>query len=166
MSIGQYDYSGLCEAFINQSQSSGKTAQGRMSFNRLSIYSYNSLLATLDPTNKVLRLYKPVAEYSNTSKRHTKFLVNAAKGLTVFSVIDDGVAEQLQEYCDSISTNILFFNRASKHKSFFKDTIIREFNEMQQYLKYSNMDKRIKEYKHATNQISSIFATLIEHKLL
>ena len=166
MSIGQYDYSGLCEAFVNQSQPSGKTGKGRMSFNRLSIFSYSSLLATLDPANKVLRLYKPIADYSNTSKRHAKILVGAAEGFNIFSVIDDEVAEQLQEYYNSITTSILFFNRARRHKSFFKDAIIRELNEMQKYLEYSNMDKRTKAYKHVTNQISSIFATLFEHKIL
>ena len=166
MSIGQYDYSGLCEAFINQSQSCGKTAEGRMSFNRLSIYSYSSLLATLDPANKVLRLYKPIAEYSNTSNRHARILVNMAEGFTIFSVIDDEVTEQLQEYYDTISACILFFHRAHTRKPFYKEVIIREFNQMQQFLEYTKLDKRTKTYKRATTQISNIFATLIEHKIL
>ena len=166
MAIRQYDYSGLCEAFVNQTQSCGKTAEGRMSFNRLSIYSYSSLLATLDPANKVLRLYKPIAEYSNTSNRHARILVNRAEGFTIFSIIDNEVAEQLQEYYDAITTAILFFNRASKSKSFFKDAIIKEFNEMQQFLEYTKLDKRTKTYKRATTQISNIFATLIEHKIV
>ena len=166
MSIGPYDYFGLCQAFLNQSQSCGKTAENRMSFNRLSIYSYNSLLATFDPANNVLLIYSDIAKYSNTSIRHTKILRKAAEELTIFSVIDDEVAEQLKEYYNSILANIGRFNRAHINKHFFKEKIIRDFNEMQQFLEYSNMDKRTKAYKHATRQISSIFAILLENKIL
>ena len=166
MSIGTYDYDGLCEAFINQSQSCGKTAEDRMSFNRLSIYSYNSLLATLDPTNNVLLVYSDTANYSNTSKRHTRFLHEAAKELIIFSIIDGEFIDQIQEYHDSILNNLKFFKRARVKAPYFKTKVLEEFQEVKQYIQYIKLDKRTKEYKYCTSLIESIFAILLENKLL
>ena len=167
MSIGTYDYNGLCKAFINQSQSCGKTAEGRMSFNHLSIYSYSSLLATLDPATRTLLLDKSISTYSNTSHRHTKFLLEAGSHLTVYRIaLDKSHEENLAAYLDNILAGIRLYKRARQRKPYYKEAIFDTFKEFQSYLVYAGLDRRTKAYKRISKQSSKIFETLLENKLL
>lgn len=162
-----YDYEGLCKAFINQSQSSDKTTQGRMSFNRLSIFSYNSLLATLDPTNKVLLIDSHIAKYSNTSQRHTRMLLECATEFTTYSInLNQEPENNLIEYFNRVQSSINRFRRARVLMSTHRTLILKHYAEMQSYLLYLNLDHRTKVYKLAKQREQTIFATLIEHKIL
>lgn len=167
MSIGPYDYHGLCEAFINQSQSCGKTAENRMSFNRLSIYSYNSLLATLDPVNRILHLDETISTYSNTSHRHTKSLLEAGSDLTTYRInLDKSYEENLIAYLDNLLIGIQLYKRARQRKPYYKEAIFNIFKEFQSYLDYVDLDRRTKVYKQITRRASEVFAILLENKLL
>lgn len=168
MSIGNYDYAGLCEAFINQSQSCGKTAEGRMSFNRLSIYSYDSLLATFNPTKNVLLIYLDIAGYSNTSKSHTRHLLSFTANITTFWIKYEEPLEQMKSYHDSVNELILRYKRARKEysKQATKDLAVSTVPLMKAYLAYMGLDKRTKAYKQSIILIDSAFNNLLENKLL
>ena len=167
MSIGQYDYSGLCKVFINQSQPTGKTAEGRMSFNQLSVYSYDSLLATLDPTNKVLLIDNYIAKYSNTSQRHLRVLLECATEFTIYLInIDQGPEDNLIDYFNRVQSSISSFRRARVTMFGHRTLTLKHYAEMQSYLLYLNLDRRTKVYKLAKQREQTIFATLIEHQIL
>ena len=165
--IGSYDYHGLCEVFINQSQPTGKTAKGRMSFNHLSIYSYDSLLATLDPTNKVLLIDSHIAKYSNTSQRHASALRECATEFTTYSInLNQEPEDNLIDYFNRVQSSISRFRKARVRMPNHRTITLKHYAEMQSYLLYLNLDHRTKVYKSAKQREQTIFATLIEHKIL
>ena len=163
MSIGQYDYKGLVQTFIEQSQSKGKTASGRMSFESNRLYSYNSLLAKLDVSNKVLLIDKDISTYSKTSKHHTRILSSYVQSLSIF-VIDfaNTPKENLISYVENIEHLIVKYNRAKLTKHNYKQRIITQYHEATAYANYTNVDKRTTEY----HKLKQVFAKLFELKLL
>lgn len=85
-SVGQYDYKGLITSFLNQSSQKESTANDRMSYKGINLYSYNSVLATLFTTDNVLIVYYNIATYSRTSKKQAHLLrqIAKAKGFTIY----------------------------------------------------------------------------------
>ena len=167
MSIGQYDYSGLCEAFINQSQSSGTTGVNRLWFEHCRLYSYNSHLATIDLVNKVLLIDSDTAKYSRTSKRHTNVLRKYATEFTIYLIdLNQEPKDNLLDYFNRVQSSISSFRRARVTMFGHRALTLKHYAEMQSYLLYLNLDRRTKVYKLAKQHEQTIFATLIEHQIL
>ena len=167
MSIGQYDYSGLCEAFINQSQSSGTTGVNRLWFEHCRLYSYNSHLATIDLVNKVLLIDSDTAKYSSTSQGHLKVLLECATEFTIYLIyLDHEPEDNLIDYFNRVQSSISRFRRARVRMFGHRTLTLKHYAEMQSYLLYLNLDRRTKVYKLAKQREQTIFATLIEHQIL
>lgn len=163
MAIGQYDYEGLCKAYINQTHIKGTTAQNRMSFYVTGLYSYDSLMAELDDVNKVLLINLSIAHYSKTSKRQLQILTNVASNYTIFQIdLDLTPSQNLIKYVERLHILLAQYTRARKFKYIRKLRIIRTYEEAQAYINYIQIDKRTKPYK----QFKQFFNTMFEAKIL
>jgi hypothetical protein len=162
--IGSYDYNGLCNAFLAQSQSSGKTAGGRMSFTGTALYSFNSKLAELDPLRNLLFIDEHIATYSHTSSKHSRTLrTTASKSFTIFYVnLDNTPAENLVSYWESIARLIVKYDRARTTKPGYAKLITQTWNQALSYAELMSIDKRSKAYRRR----HEIFQLLFTHKLL
>lgn len=166
MSIGQYNYVDLYRTYLNQSQSKGKTAGGRLSFTGTNLYSYNSLLAQLDVKNKVILVDKYIANYSVTSKNHFRQLQAIVKFYKVFTLYKVDFyktpIENLKDFIDLLNTRLLQYKRARQNKPYIKNQLLIEYNHVKSYIDYTNIDKRTKPYK----QFKQFFNTMFEAQIL
>jgi hypothetical protein len=163
--IGSYDYDGLCKAFLTQSQSSGKTAGGRMSFTGTTLYSFDSKLAELDLVRQILFIDEHIASYSHTSSRHSRKLVTVMSQLrlTMFYVhLDQTPAENLISRWDELIDLVGKYDRARTTKPGWIRLITHTWNQALSYAELMNIDKRSKAYRRR----HEIFQLLFTHKLL
>ena len=163
--IGSYDYDGLCKAFLTQSQSSGTTAGGRMSFTGTTLYSFNSKLAELDPLRNLLFIDTHISTYSQTSSVHSRKLVTVMSRLrlTLFYVdLDQNPAENLMSRWDELIELIGKYDRARVTKHMYARLITDTWNRALSYAELMGIDKRSKAYRRR----HEIFQLLFTHKLL
>jgi hypothetical protein len=163
--IGSYDYHGLCNAFLTQSQSSGKTAGGRMSFTGTTLYSFDSKLAELDPVRKLLFIDSHIANYSRTSNTHSRKLVTVMSQLrlTMFYVdLSQTPAENLMSRWDELIDLVGKYVRARTTKPGYAKLITQTWNQALSYADLMKIDKRSKAYRRR----HEIFQLLFTHKLL
>lgn len=88
-------------------------------FRGIKLYSYNSLLAIIDPANKVLCIDSDIRCYSNTTAKQTHILVSRANraNFSIFSIPLETPPEKiLMHYWNLVEGYIAKYNRAIKHK--------------------------------------------------
>ena len=145
MSIGYYDYNGLVISFLNQNYSSSSTAQGRMSYNGTSLYSYSSHLAEIDVDRKILYVFYSIANYSNTSKNQAARLYNNADDFTVFTIENRDTQSEvnLKDYWNQIESLVAKYKRARTRKPQYKHEIHRIIQTAKLYAELHNFDQTV-----------------------
>ena len=136
--IGSYDYDGLCKSYLAQDRPSAKTAQNRMSYSGVYLYSYNSVLAKLDTERKILYIDSDIAHYSNTSSDHAnKLRAEAKDNFTIFELLVDATIEDTVTYYTNIINSAIIKHtraRATHSKQYWKSQIFNTLDELTLYL--------------------------------
>ena len=136
--IKSYDYSGLIKSYLTQNRPSAKTAQNRMSYSEIYLYSYDSVLAKLDTERKIIYIDSDIAHYSITSTKQANTLRAEAKdNFTRFEVPIDASAEDTVTYYTNIINNAITKHaraRVEHSKRYWKSQIFNTLNELTLYL--------------------------------
>jgi hypothetical protein len=147
LKIGHYDYEGLIESYLAQDKQSATTADNRMSYKGIKLFSYNSKLALIS-NSKLSTLYidKTTAKYSKTSQRQTcKLLyVAAEQNWVVFIVnIDRSRESNLEQFWNEIEPLITRYKRARTRKPFIKQSIHEAVSNAQHFAEWHELDPTI-----------------------
>lgn len=149
MSIGSYDYAGLIQTFLRQSQIEGSTAGDRMSFYGDRLYSYSSILAqlrTIPNGDTVLFIDKHISNYSPTTSRHTSKL----RSINWFPVrmwnLSESYEQNLTEILDEIDELLIKHKRARTNKPYIQASILSKYKCFEPLYIESGLDKRNKLY--------------------
>ena len=166
MSIGPYDYDGLLRAFLYQHETSGSTAEGRMSFSGNTLKSYNSVLARLGTYPKsqqtVLFIDNWTANYSVTTAKHTSLMRQINSHPEQFWYLNESVEQNLLSIILRISDLLVKHKRARSNKPFIAADILATHANLLMLLDEYSIDKRTALYKQAMKYPFIFFA----HKLI
>ena len=166
MSIGPYDYDGLLRAFLYQHESSGSTAQGRMSFSGNTLYSYSSVLAKLGTYPKsqqtVLFIDNRIANYSVTTTKQVARMRRINSYPEQFWDLDKSVEQNLLYLINNIDALLIKHKRARSNKPFIASDILATHANLIMLLDEYSTDKRTALYKQAMRYPFIFFA----HKLI
>ena len=166
MSIGRYDYDGLLRAFLYQHETSGSTAEGRMSFSGNTLYSYSSVLARLGTYPKsqqtVLFIDNWTANYSVTTAKHTNLMRRINSHPEQFWYLNESVEQNLLSIILRISDLLVKHKRARSNKPFIAYDILATHANLLMLLDEYSIDKRTSLYKQAMKYPFIFFA----HKLI
>ena len=158
-----YDYTTLIYDYINQVYTKGETAQGRMSFNGDTLYSYKSkLFQRIAPNTYVLDV--AISKYSVTTAKHTMRILRAMPGnATIYrTCIDNDPISNVIDYVSDVKYSINKFTRARSTKPQWQKHIHRTYAELQSYIEFYKLDKRTAAYR----QFKQLFAIMFEAKCL
>lgn len=162
---GIYDYQGLCEDFLKQADSSGTTAQTRLSYRGNVLYSYNSQLArlqTMPSHGTMLFINNRIKDYSSTTARQTRILLSVNSypvRYWNFGLSDEANINLIYERIDEL---IGKYERARVLKDVHKQFIHEYYHSLKPILNDCGIDKRTKLYKQYLKLPFKLFA----HKLL
>ena len=162
MFIGTYDYDGLIDAYVNQRQSSGTTAEGRMSFKQDTLYSYSSkLVQRIAPDTYIFD--QDIKSYSVTTAKHSARIWNhLPKSAIVFiTSIDATPQANIARYIDHIHYLIGKHNRARNTKWQWGKQIHKCYFELVAYADFCRIDKRTKAYKSIHQTWVDMFANKV-----
>ena len=166
MSIGRYDYDGLLRAFLYQHETSGSTAEGRMSFSGNTLKSYGSVLARLGTYPKsqqtVLFINNWTANYSVTTAKHTNLMRRINSHPEQFWYLNESVEQNLMLIMAHISDLLIKHKRASSNKPYIAADILATHANLIMLLDEYSIDKRTSLYKQAMKYPFIFFA----HKLI
>ena len=158
-----YDYTTLIYDYINQSAPIGSTAQGRMSFNSDTLYSYKSkLFQRIAPNTYILDV--AISKYSVTTAKHTNRILRAMPNDAVIyqTYIDKPIQQNIAIYVVYIKCLISKFTRARNTKSQWRKQIHKTYAELQSYMEFYKVDKRTTAYR----QFKQLFVIMFEAKCL
>ena len=158
-----YYYSTLIHDYINQSFPYASTAQGRMSFKGDTLYSYKSkLFQRIAPNTYILDV--AISKYSVTTAKHTMSILRAMpSNVTIYrTCINNDPISNVIDYVSDIKYSISKFTRARSTKPQWQKHIHRTYAELQLYIEFYKLDKRITAYK----QFKQLFAIMFEAKCL
>ena len=162
MSIGPYDYDGLLRAFLYQHESSGSTAEGRMSFSGNTLYSYSSVLARLGTYPKsqqtVLFIDNRIAGYSITTAKHTNLMRGINSHPEQFWDLEKSVERNLTAIINRIDNLLIKHKRARSNKPFIAADILTKHTNLIMLLDEYSIDKRTALYKQAMKYPFIFFA--------
>ena len=150
MSIGTYDYAGLIQAFLRQSQTEGSTEGDRMSFYNNRLYSYSSKLAelrTMPNGDTVLFIDKYISSYSVTTSKHTSKLRSINWFPTRDWNLDESYEQNLTEILDEIDALLIKHKRARVSKPYIQADILARYKSFEPIYIESGLDKRSKLYR-------------------
>lgn len=159
--IGSYDYAGLIQAFLYQTQYTGSTAGDRLSFSDRKLYSYSSVLAELRTTSTnhtVLFINKSVMNYSNTTKRQVRIL----KSLNPLPIREwyfrMSNTDNLIDIMIEIDMLIKKYTKARVNKQLYKEQIHTLYDSLEPLFEEYKIDKRTKLYKQYQQLPFKLFA--------
>ena len=158
-----YDYTTLIYDYINQSAPTGSTAQGRMSFNGDTLYSYKSkLFQRIAPNTYILDV--AISKYSVTTAKHTIRILRAMpSNVTIYrTYIDNDPISNVVDYISDIKYLISKFTKARSTKLQWQRQIKRTYAELQSYIEFHKLDKHTTAYR----QFKQLFAIMFEAKCL
>lgn len=162
MSIGRYDYDGLLRAFLYQYETSGLTAEGRMSFSGNTLKSYSSVLAQLGTYPKsqqtVLFIDNRISSYSTTTSKHTSLMRRINSHPEQFWELDKSVEQNLLYLINSIDVLLVKHKRARSNKPFIAADILATHANLLMLLDEYSIDKRTALYKQAMKYPFIFFA--------
>ena len=165
MSIGPYDYDGLLRAFLYQHETSGSTAEGRMSFSGNTLYSYSSVLAQLGTYPKsqqtVLFIDNWTATYSTTTAKHTNLMRRINSHPEQFWYLNESVEQNLLHIMGSIDVLLVKHKRARSNKPYIESDILATHANLLMLLDEYSIDKRTTLYKQAMKYPFIFFANKI-----
>lgn len=134
-------------------------------FRGTKLYSYDSLLAIIDPANKVLCIDSNIRHYSNTTSKQTALLCSRAtrSNYIILSFPLETPSEQvIMYYWNKVEYYIAKYLKARVNQSIYKERIHIYLNQAEVYANYTQFNKKSKEYKYKDKLIKSLF----KHKLL
>lgn len=145
--IEPYDYLSLIRSFLAQDRISAKTADNRMSYSGIRLYSYSSKLALIS-NSKLSTLYidKAISKYSNTTQRQTRKLlyVAAEQNWVVFIAnIDRSQEFNLEQFWNEIELLITRYKRARTRKPSIKQSIHEAISTAQHFAEWHELDPTI-----------------------
>lgn len=162
MSIGRYDYDGLLRAFLYQHETSGSTAEGRMSFSGNTLKSYSSVLARLGTYHKsqqtVLFIDNWTANYSVTTAKHTNLMLRINSHPKQFWDLNESVEQNLLSIIIHISDLLVKHKRARSNKPYIAADILATHANLLMLLDEYSIDKRTTLYKQAMKYPFIFFA--------
>ena len=124
------------------------------------IYSYNSLLCTIDNNAKVLFIDIYIKSYSNTTAKQTSKLVSRAlrSGYKVLYLpLHLSPKKTIMFYWEEVEKYIAKYIRAYKAKEQYKFLIKRTLEEAEYYADYVKFDKNSEEYKYKNKLTEELF---------
>ena len=124
------------------------------------IYSYNSLLGTIDDKTKVLFIDIYIKGYSVTTAKQTYKLVNNAlrsNYKVLYLPLHLSPKEIIMFYWEEIEKYIAKYIRAYKVKEPYKLLIKRTLEEAEYYADYIKFDKKSQEYKYKNKLTEELF---------
>ena len=145
--IGQYDYEGLIKSYLAQDRLSAKTADNRLSYSGIKLFSYNSKLAVIsDSKLSTLYIDKAISKYSNPPQRQTRKLlyIAAEQNWTAFIVnIDRSPENNLEQFWNDIELLITRYKRARITKASIKQSIHEAVSNAQHFAEWHELDSTI-----------------------
>ena len=124
------------------------------------IYSYDSLLGTIDDKSKVLFIDNYIKSYSITTAKQTSKLVNGAvrERYRIFYLpLDLSPNKTIMFYFEEVEKYIVKYTRAYKTKESYKILIKRALEEAEFYADYIKFDKNSEEYKYKNKLTEELF---------
>ena len=124
------------------------------------IYSYDSLLGTIDDKSKVLFIDNYIKSYSITTVKQTSKLVNGAlrEGYRIFYLpLDLSPNKTIMFYLEEVEKYIVKYTRAYKTKESYKILIKQILEEAEYYAYYIKFDKNSEEYKYKNKLTEELF---------
>jgi hypothetical protein len=150
-------------AYLQQYSVAVRNPGNTLSFRGTKLYSYESLLAIIEPLDKVIFIDENIRNYSNTTAKQTYLLISNTYSFTTYSVpLNKSPKEVLTFYWEKIDKLIKKFDKARILHELYKAQIKSELNQAQSYIEYMNVSKQCKEYKH----INQITKELFKRKIL
>ncbi len=134
--------------------------QETFSYEDKNIYSYSSLLGTIDDKAKVLFIDIDIKSYSNTTAKQTSKLVSRAliNGYKVlYFPLQLSPKKVIMFYWGEVEKYIAKYVRAYKAKEHYKLLINRTMEEAEYYADYIKLDKNSEEYKYKTKLTEELF---------
>ena len=134
--------------------------QETFSYKNKDIYSYNSLLGTIDDKAKVLFIDIYIKSYSNITAKQNSKLVNGAlrSGYKVFYLpLDLSPEKVIMFYWEEVEKYIAKYIRAYKIKEQYKFLIKRTLEEAEYYADYVKLNKNSEEYKYKNKLTKELF---------
>ena len=134
--------------------------QKTFSYKGKDIYSYDSLLGSIDDKAKVLFIDIDIKSYSNTTAKQTSKLVSRAlrNGYKVFYLpLHLSPKKTIMFYWEEVEKYIAKYIRAYKVKEPYKLLIKRTLEEAEYYADYVNFDKNSEEYKYKNKLTEELF---------
>lgn len=134
--------------------------QETFSYKSKEIYSYDSLLGSIDDKAKVLFIDVYIKSYSNTTAKQTSKLVNGAlrNGYKVFYLpLHLSPKKVIMFYWEEVEKYIVKYTRAYKTKESYKLLIRRTLEEAEYYADYIKLDKNSEEYKYKNKLTEKLF---------
>ena len=134
--------------------------QKTFSYKNKDIYSYSSLLGTIDDKTKVLFIDIYIKSYSNTTAKQTSKLVNGAlrSGYKVLYLpLDLDPKKTIMFYWEEVEKYIAKYIRAYKAKEHYKLLIKRTLEEADCYADYVKLNKNSEEYKYKNKLTEELF---------
>lgn len=155
----------VIQLYVDQAFPKVTNRQESLWFKGTELYSYESLLAIIDPANKVLFVDKDIKSYSNTTAKHSALLFSRAlrANYRIFTIpLEVPPEEVLMYYWNLVEGSIAKYVKVTKTKEQHKLNIKGYLAQAEAYAEYTQVNKKSKEYKYKTKLVKQLF----EHKLL
>ena len=124
------------------------------------VYSYDSLLGTIDDKAMVLFIDNDIKGYSNTTAKQTSKLVNGAlrsNYKVLYLPLHLSSKKTIMFYWEEVEKYIVKYIRAYKVKEPYKLLIKRTLEEAEYYADYVKFDKNSEEYKYKNKLTEELF---------
>lgn len=147
--IGQYDYKGLIKSYLAQDRPSASTANDRMSYKGINLYSYSSILVQMSETlPNTLYANKYLFKYSiTTTKQFYKLQKIASHGWSIFVIdLDITFADNMQIYLEDIELLIKRYQRARTLKPQIKQELHELIRATQHFAELHKLDSTIPDH--------------------
>lgn len=134
--------------------------QGSFWYKDEKVYSYDSLLGTIDDKSKVLFIDNDIKRYSNTTAKQTHKLVKSAlrDGYRILSLpLNLSPKETIMFYWEEVEKYIVKYTRAYKTKESYKRIIKQTLEDAEFYADYIKFDKNSEEYKYKNKLLKELF---------
>lgn len=150
----------VIQLYIDQTFPEVTNRQKSLWFKGTKLYSYDSLLAIIDPANKVLCIDSDIRHYSNTTSKQTALLCSRAtrSNYIILSLPLETLPEQvIMYYWNKVEYYIAKYLKARVNQSIYKERIHIYLNQAELYANYTQINKKSKEYKYRTKLIKQLF---------
>ena len=144
--IKSYDYHNLIRSYLAQDRPAATTAGDRLSYSKLRLYSYNSVLATISSIYpNTIFIDKYTCKCSNTtSKQATKLRNLIPYNWNVFTIdLNSTDTVTLGEYWEDITDLVGSYKRSRKYKHHIKQSIHDLISTAQQFARVHGLDSAV-----------------------